>query len=129
MTDVAEGQPVDHDHEPVAPPPPEVPAEVIQTEAAFLMYIDSNGHWVADGAAINRPVQVTRDSNFNDFFCAACVLQKDITAQETANQTVMTQQRVAQQMAERLQTQAIAEQVGGPAGQHLAGLDLSKLRG
>lgn len=103
--------------------PPQQPQEVIQTESAFLMYVDASGHWVADGSAINRPIQVGREANFNDFYHAACVLKKDVETQEVAQQTVLTQQRVAQQMAERIQTAQVAQGIGGPVG----GIDLSKL--
>lgn len=94
--------------------------EVLQTEAAFLVYLDQHGHWVADDN-IKRPVQVARNSTFLDFHNAATTIAKDITVQETASRTVALQQQMAMQVAEQMQTRQIAETIGGPVGQGLAG--------
>jgi uncharacterized protein YaaW (UPF0174 family) len=120
--DVAEGQPVDHDQEPQpdqAPPPEQQPLPVLQTEAAFLVFLDQHGHWVADDAAVNRPVQVARNSTFIDFHNAATTIAKDILVQETASKTVALQQQMAMQMAEQMQTRQVAESIGGPVGRGL----------
>lgn len=113
-------------------PTPQTPHQVVQqppdpliTDCAFLVYLDESGHWVADDK-IERPIQVRRRASLNDFNHAAADIQKDITANDAANRTLMLQMQQAQQMAERLQTAKVAQEVGGPIG---AGLpDLSKLR-
>lgn len=115
-------QPIDVDAT-VQPPQPEppAPAEVLQTEAAFLCFVDPSGHWVADDAAVNRPVAVARNATFADFHNACTTIIKDVVVQETAVKTVQLQQQMAVQMAEQMQTRRIAEQVGGPVGAGLAG--------
>lgn len=97
------------------------PLPLLQTEAAFLVYLDSNGHWVADDAAVNRPIQVARNSTFVDFHNAATTIAKDIVVQETASKTVALQQQIAMQMAEQMQTRQVAQAMGGPVGQGLGG--------
>jgi len=88
----------------------------ILTEAAFLVYLDHAGHWVADDN-VKRPVTAQRVATFNDFFLAAVTIQKDVAAAETANRVVLIQQQVAQHMARQVESAKIAQN-----------LDLSKLR-
>jgi len=92
------------------------PPEPIMTEAAFLVYLDPQGHWVAD-ENINRPVTMQRRPTLNDFFLAGATIQKDVAAAETATRVVMTQQQLAKEMAKQMEAQKMMQ-----------GLDLSKLR-
>lgn len=105
---------------PETPPAPPVPALV--TEAAFVVYLDQQGHWVADDS-LNRPIQVARNANFIDFHNACSTILKDVVVQETAQRVVQIQQQVATQMAEEMRTRQIAQQIGGPvgAGLHIPG--------
>jgi hypothetical protein len=128
MTDVAEGQPVDHTHEPQLPPPAEPqdgqvppqgpPPPPLVTECAFLVYLDEHGHWVAEGN-ITRQVTKAREANFVDFHNACTTIVKDVVVMETANRVVLTQQQAAMQAAEAMRTRELARQIGGPVGEGL----------
>lgn len=94
---------------------------LLTTEAAFIVYLDPQGHWVADGN-IDRPVQTARAVNVSDFFHACATIQKDVTVADTTRQLIIAQQQIAQQMQQQMQEQKIAQNIAG-------GIDLSKLRG
>jgi hypothetical protein len=99
-------------------------ANVLQTESAFLMYLDKNGHWIADGN-LDREVQTARSATVDDFFHACAVVSKDLTVADTTRQMLLAQQQIAQQMAQQMETQKIVQATGANAG---AGFDLSKLK-
>lgn len=103
----------------VAQEGPQQPAQLLVTEAAFIVFLDSQGHWMADSGVINRPIQVARESNFIDMHNACTTIIKDIVVQETARQVVGLQQQVAQQVAEQMRTRQLAESLGGPVGDGL----------
>ena len=94
--------------------------DTINTESAFIAYLDENGHWVADGD-LSKKFNVARDATVEDFFHASAVINKDITVADTTRQLIVAQQRVAQQMAQQMEAQKVAQNLGG-------GIDLSKLR-
>ena len=116
-----EGEFPSADGQPTNAEGPREPLPVLQTEAAFLVYLDQNGHWVADDGAVNRPIQVARNSTFIDFHNAATTIAKDIVVQETASKTMQLQQQMAAAMAEQMQTRQVAQAMGGPVGQGLGG--------
>jgi hypothetical protein len=111
---------------------PEEAMEVLTTECAFLVYINRDGHWVADSKALGVPVASGREATFGDFYAACAVIQHDVTIAEQAGATVAAQQQVAAAMQQQMQQQAVAQQLaregkmpGGASGIP----DLSKLAG
>jgi hypothetical protein len=100
-----------------AGPPPTPP---LVTESAFLVYLDQQGRWVADGN-VSRQITKAREPNFVDFHNACTTIIKDVVVMETANRVVMTQQQAMAQMAEQMQTREIARKIGGPVGAGLSG--------
>lgn len=97
---------------------PETPAMTVET--AFFCYMESNGHWVAEGNMAMK-LNIGRSANLNDMFVAAATIQKDVQGAEMAQRIVQAQTQAAQQMAQQIQDQAAHRQVA-------EGLDLSKLR-
>jgi hypothetical protein len=109
-------------------------AEPIVTEAAFLVYLDINGHWCGDTAFINREVVVVRDANMNDYRHACADMSSDLLAHETAQRsagaTLQLQQNVMMQAIQAKQTQDIANAAGlGNQGVDLAALQKMAAKG
>lgn len=88
---------------------PEV--QPLVTEAAFIVYIRDDGHWVADSESINRPVISGRTATFDDMQIASMVIHDDIVMQKTAQATVQFQQQAAAAMAQQMQGQAMMQQL------------------
>lgn len=104
--------------------------EVLETEAAFVVYLGEDGHWIANSEFLNRPVLTKRQANHNDLFHAASDISKDLMALEAAQRTLGLQTQFAAAMAAK-QREAevnakIANDIAGVPG---GGIDLSKLKG
>lgn len=100
---------------------------VMTADAAFIMYTDADGHWIAD-PNFERTVLVHRLANTSDYVHAAADVAKDIAAFETAQRTVNLQQQMASQMMQAQQAARIAAQLGGDMGTDGHAIDLSALK-
>jgi hypothetical protein len=90
------------------------PQAVMQAQCAFIVYQDmATGHWVADSEHVNNPIQYARQATAEDFYHAACTIQRDVNSADTAQRTVMLQQQAAAQMAERMKTAQIVNEMAG----------------
>lgn len=104
------------------PPQPEV--EPLACQAAFLVFLDGGGHWIADSSKLNVPVIVTRQCTPNDFRHAVADMDQDITATATAGRMLMAQQEMMQKAMQQQEAQRIAQSAGLiPKG----GVDLAEL--
>jgi hypothetical protein len=95
-------------------PQPEDPAATADqklVECAFLVFMDDNGHWVANGD-MSIPIRSRRMANLNDMFIGSSVVLKDITVMETAQQTVQFQQQAAAAMMAQVQAGQTAQAAG-----------------
>lgn len=97
--------------------------QVITTESAFVMYMDDEGHWLAN-PDFTRPMMVQRQANSHDFAHAAGDLLRDLASFEAAVHTVNLSQQAAAQMAQAAMARDIAQRtgIGGAALPDLAAL-------
>ena len=110
---------------------PEQPDEVLQTECAFIVFLDPNGSgkWIANGEILGKPIAVGRSANLADFTHACADITKDLIVQDTVNAYMMTTAQIARQAREAMVSQQVAAQLAkdGHGASTAGALDLSRL--
>ncbi len=96
--------------------PPQSEVEAFTCEAAFLVYLDPTGHWIADSSKVNVPLIMNRPANANDFRHAVSDMDQDILATAAAGRTIMAQQEMMQQVMKQQEAQRIAAAAGFGGG-------------
>lgn len=81
-------------------PSPQIP-EVIETESAFLCYINENHHWVAVPLGDSEQLKVARQANVDDMYCAAATIMSDVDAMKIASQMAQQGQTAMRVMMEQ----------------------------
>lgn len=85
-------------------------APPITSECGFLVYLDDNGHWIAD-TNINREIIVGRSANGHDMWVAAETIAHDITSLEISQRVMMMQAAAADRAMRQMQTQQLVNQL------------------
>ena len=89
------------------------------TEAAFLVYLDPNGHWTADSEKVNIPVSAARPAHLGDIRHAVAEIDQDLLAiaiaQRTAPAVLQMQQQMMMQAQKQMEAQRIAAGLAGGA--------------
>lgn len=111
-------EPIDLDESEINTPqqPGEQPEQVLQTECAFVVFLDPTGHWIATDGLLNQPVVPARAATADDYSHAASDISRDVTASSTANAMVQMMQQAGQAAMQQQQNQQILSQIKGGGG-------------
>lgn len=97
-------------------------------DVAFVVYLNSDGHWCGESAILNRQFITSREATLNDYRHACADMMSDLQASESAGRaaqaTMQLQQNVMQQVMAQRQAQQIGDAIGIPGG----GVDLAELQ-
>ena len=105
------------DESPTAAQSESTPERVV--ECAFLIYLDAEGHWVAEADISSVRTVSTRPANLNDFFLAASTVLRDVNEITQAHRNVNTHMQVLEQISRRQEDAKVQQMLMGKGGLHI----------